>query len=154
MNPEEIKDTGNEGIDVSICSELNRKMIWMREKRRKLFMRMELKACWNETRWLLRCHESIVNNIPEEYCPPMPLLIYPDYADNLGRRSKMATKVILPSPLKMILNTYYPLPSPSQPRRPSPQCDTPPRRPSAQSPPQQQCSVTRVVTAGKTTVER
>ena len=66
----------------------------------------------------------------------------------------MAIKSILSPPLKMTLNTYYPLPSQSQTPRPSPQCDAPPRRASAKSPPQQQCSVTRVVTVEKTTVER
>ena len=77
------------------------------------------------------------------------------YVDNLARRSKIARKGILPPPLKIILNTYYPLSSqPQQPPQPSPQCDVPPRRPSAQSPPQQQCSVPRVVTPEETTVER
>ena len=117
-------------------------------------MRIELEGGWNETRWLLRRHEGRVNNVPEEYCPSVLLLIPPDYADNLGRRSKMAIKGILPPPLKIILNIYYPLRSPPQLPRPSPQCAAPPRRPSVQSPPQQQCSVTRVVKAEKTTVER
>ena len=116
-------------------------------------MHMELEACWNETKWLFKSHDCIVNNIQEEYCLPMPLPIPPGYAHNLWRRSKMSIKGILSPPLSMILNTYYPLPP--QPPRPSPQCDAPPRRPSVQqSPPQQQCSVTRVVTAEKTTVER
>ena len=66
----------------------------------------------------------------------------------------MAIKGILPPPLKMILNTYHPLPSQPQPPRPLPQCDAPPRRLSIQSTPQQQCSATRMVTAEKTTVER
>ena len=65
----------------------------------------------------------------------------------------MATRGILPPPLEMIFNTYYPLPP--QPPRPSPQYDAPPRRPPVQqSPPQQQCSGTRVVAAKKMTVER
>ena len=105
-------------------------------------------------RLLLRCHECIVNNISEEYCPPMLLPIPSDYADTLERISKMAIKGVLPLPLKMILNTYYPLPSQPQPPRPLPQCDAPPRRLSIQSTPQQQCSATRMVTAEKTTVER
>ena len=66
----------------------------------------------------------------------------------------MAIQGILLPPLKMILNTYYPLPSQPQPPWPSPHYDAPPRRSSAQSPPQQQCSITRVVTAEKTTMER
>ena len=106
-------------------------MISMREKRRKLFMSMELEACWNENEWLFKCYECIVSNIPEEYCPPMPLPIPPDYAHNLGMRSKMAITDTLPPPLNMILNTYHLLPS--QPPRPSPQCDAPPRRPSYSS---------------------
>ena len=109
MNPEEITSSGNEGIDVSISSEEKRKRSQMRDKRRKIVMYMELEACWNESRRLLRCHECIVNNIPEEYCPPMTLPIPLDYVDNLGRRSEMARKDILPPPLKMILNTYFPL---------------------------------------------
>ena len=116
-------------------------------------MHMELEACWNETEWLLRCHECIVNNIPEEYCSPTPLPIPPDYAHNLGRRSKMAIKSILPPSLKTVLNTYNSLPP--QPSQPSPQRNaTPQRRSVQQSPPPQQCSVTRVAAAEKTTVER
>ena len=115
---------------------------------------MELNACWKETRWRLRCHEGIVNNIPKENYLPMPLPIPSDYADNLGRRSKMVIKDIFPPPLKMILNTYYSLPGQLQPPRPSPQSDAPPRRPSVPTRRQQQCYVTRVVMADKTTVER
>ena len=40
-----------------------------------------------------------------------------------------------------------------RPHPPSPQCDVPPRRPSARSPPQQQCYIPRVATAEETTVE-
>ena len=94
MNPEEITVSGNDGIDVSIFLEPNRKIIWMREKRRNISMRIELKACRNENRWLIRCHECLVNIIPEEYCSRMPLPIPPDYGDNLARKSTMALKVI------------------------------------------------------------
>ena len=118
-----------------------------------IFIHVELEACWNVTEWLFKCHNCIVNNIPKEHCPTIPLPIPPDYVHNLGRRSKMAIKGILPPPLKMILNTYYPLPS--QPPRPSPQCDAPPRRPHVQqSPRQQQCSGTRAAAAEKTTLGR
>ena len=117
-------------------------------------MRMKLEACQNETEWLFKCHDCIVNNHTEERCcPPMPLPIPPDYVQTLERRSKMAIKGILPPPLKMILSMYYPLLP--QPPRPSPQCDVPSRRPPVQqSPPQQQCFDTRVVAAEETTVER
>ena len=90
-------------------------------------MILELEVCWNESMWLLRYHEWIINSIPEEYFPPMPLPIPPDYAENLARRSKIVIKSILSPPLKMVLNTYYPLPSQPQPPRPLPQCDGPPR---------------------------
>ena len=65
----------------------------------------------------------------------------------------MAIKGILPPPFKMIVNTFYPLLP--QPPRPSTQCDVPLRRPPVQqSPPQQQCSGTRVVVTEEMTVER
>ena len=134
-------------------SEEIRKISWMREERRRNFRHMELGASQNETEWLFKYHDCIVNNIPEERWPPMPLPISPDYVQNLGRRAKMAIKGVLPTPLKMMLNTHYPLRS--QPLRPSPQCDVPSQRPPAQqSPPPQQCSGTKVVAAEETTVER
>ena len=43
---------------------------------------------------------------------------------------------------------------PMSPHPPSPQCDIPPRRPSARSLPQQQCFVPREVEKRKTTVEK
>ena len=119
MNLKEVTDSGNDGIGVSTWSEEIRKISWMREKRRGIFMHMELEACLNETEWLFKCHDCIGSNIPEEHCPLMPLPIPPDYVHNLERKSKMATKGILPPPLKMILNTYYQLPP--QPPQPSPQ---------------------------------
>ena len=70
-------------------------MIWMREKRKKLFMCMELEACWNETERLFKCHDCIVNNIPEEYCPPMPLPVPPDYANNLIEEGRVATIAVV-----------------------------------------------------------
>ena len=39
---------GISGDNVYYCSEEDRKMAWMREKRIKLFMRMELDSCRNE----------------------------------------------------------------------------------------------------------
>ena len=60
---------------------------------------------------MLRCHYCIVNNCSsEEYCPPTPLPIPPDYAKKLIERWEMARKGILPPTLKMILKTRYPLP--------------------------------------------
>ena len=60
-------------------------------------MQVELEACSDECERLLRCHLYIVNNFPEEYCLPMPLPIFPDYAKSLMRRWEMAEKGILPS---------------------------------------------------------
>ena len=57
-----------------------------------------------------------------EYCPSMPLPVPPDYIKNLSKISEMATKGVLPPPLKMILEARYPLlvqqqPSPTLPPR-------------------------------------
>ena len=89
MDPDET-NYGKKGIDVSICSEEERKMSWMRETKIRLFMQMELDACRAEGQWLLSCHYYIVNNCPEECCPPMPLPNPSDYAKNFRRRWKMA----------------------------------------------------------------
>lgn len=70
MDPE-VTDSGNKIIEVSICSDDGRKLSWMQEKRR-LFMHINHEACWDESTWLLRYHDCTFNNIPEDYCPPMP----------------------------------------------------------------------------------
>ena len=61
-------------------------MAWRREMRIMIFMQMELKACWNELDWLIRCHNCAAYNCPEEEYPPRPLPILPDYIDNLQSR--------------------------------------------------------------------
>ena len=51
MNPENTIS----GDDVHYCSEEDRKMAGMREKRVKLFMQMELDKCRIGLGWLIRC---------------------------------------------------------------------------------------------------
>ena len=93
----------------------------MREKRTWLFKQMKLEAYRDEyNNWLIICYFCAVNNCPEEYCPPMPLPFPLDYIKNLNKRSEMARKGILPSPLKMILKTCYLLPVQKQPPPVSP----------------------------------
>ena len=82
MSPEETTSSEH---DVHYWSEGDRKMAWMREKRIKLFMEMELDNCRNELVWLIRCHNCAADNCPEKY-PPRPQAILPDYIDNLQRR--------------------------------------------------------------------
>ena len=77
MDLKEVIYSGNDGIDVSTWWEEIRKISWMREKRRGIFMHMELEACWNETEKLFKCHDFIVDNIPEEHCPRCPYLFLP-----------------------------------------------------------------------------
>ena len=50
---------------------VERKIMWMRETRIRIFMQMELKACRDELDWLARCYLCAVNNCREEYGPPM-----------------------------------------------------------------------------------
>ena len=71
-------------------------MVCMRESRIRILAQVELEACRDECKWLLRCHHCIVNNLPEKYCPPMPLPISLDYAKHFMRRWEMAKKGILP----------------------------------------------------------
>ena len=78
-------------------------MTWKCETRIGLFMQMELEKCRNELGWLIRCHNCIVDNCPEEDYPPRPLPIPPGYTENLERRTR--------EPVKMILKTYYLLPA-------------------------------------------
>ena len=95
------QDVKAKGFDV--CSEEERKMVWMRETRIKIFMQMELEACWDEL-------DCTVNNCPEEYYPPKPLPIPSGYAKNLARRAEMAKKSILSPTFNMVKKKYYPLP--------------------------------------------
>ena len=87
------QDVNAKGI--AVCSKQEHKMMCMREPRIRLFMQVELEACGRECKWLLRCHHCIVNNFPDEYCPPMPLPISTDYAKNLMRRWEMPKKGVL-----------------------------------------------------------
>ena len=93
------------GDDLFSCSEEAGKMAWMREKRIKVFMQMELDNCRNELGWLIRCHNCSVDNCSEEEYPPRPLPIPPDYIDLLQRGLGRVMKGILPPTLKIILKT-------------------------------------------------
>ena len=53
------------GDDVHYWSEEGRKMAWMREKRIKFLMQMELDNCRNELVWLIRRHNCAADNCPE-----------------------------------------------------------------------------------------
>ena len=44
MNPKEGTSSGGKGVEVSICSEKEMKMIWMHDTRIRLFMQMKLMA--------------------------------------------------------------------------------------------------------------
>ena len=77
-------------------------MIW-------LFIYMELEACMDEYVWLIICYLCAINDCADEYCPPIHLPVSPKYTKNLGKRMKMTRNGRL-CPLKMILNTRYPLP--------------------------------------------
>ena len=81
----------------------------MRKTRIRLFMQVEFETCRDKCEWLLRCHHCVANNCPEEYCPPTPISIPPDYAKTLIERWKMTRKGILPPNIKMVLKTHYPL---------------------------------------------
>ena len=70
--------------------EEKRKLMWVRETRVRLFKQMELQACRDGCRWLLKCDYCVVNIFPEERYPSMHLLIFPDYAKNLTRRWEMS----------------------------------------------------------------
>ena len=72
-------------------SEEDRKMSWMREKRIKLFMQMELdNNCRNELVWLIRCHNCAANNCPEEIgvpskTPTYSSRLYQQLAKEIGK---------------------------------------------------------------------
>ena len=112
------------GDDVHYWSEEDRKMAWMREKRITLFMQMELDNCRNELVCLIRCHNCAAESCPEREYSPMPLPISPHYIDSLQKRLFKAMKgiyILLPPTLKMVLNTYYPLPARQAPVHPQQQ---------------------------------
>ena len=98
MNPEGTFS----GNDVHYCPE-DRKITWMREKRIKLFMLMELENYRNELGWLIRCHNCTVDKCPEKHYPPRSLPIPPGYTEDLERRIRKAMKGML-SPTRYIKN--------------------------------------------------
>ena len=81
-------------------------------------MIMKLETCSNELGWLIRCHNCIVDNCPEEDYPPRPLPIPPGYTENLERKMRKSLKGKLPPTLKLILKTCYPLPARQAPVHP------------------------------------
>ena len=90
-----------------VCSEEERKIVFMREKRIKVFMQMELDNCRNDLVWLIRCHNCAADICSEEENPPRPLLIPPDYIDNFQRRSGKTMNGILPPTLNIFIKMYY-----------------------------------------------
>ena len=115
------QDVNGKGNNDNFYSEETRKLCWMRETRIKLFLLMELEKCRNELGRLIRCHNCIVDNCPEEDYPPRPLPIPPGYAETLERRMRKAVKGMMPLTLKVILKTHYSLPgrhAPVYPKHP------------------------------------
>ena len=53
MIPEKVIKFGGMGFGVSICSEKERKLAWMRDTMFRLFMQMELLTCRDELDWLM-----------------------------------------------------------------------------------------------------
>ena len=70
---------------------------------------MELEACRDGYNWLIRYYLCAIRNYPEEYYPPLPLPVLPDYIKNLKKISELARKGILPHPPKIVLETNHPL---------------------------------------------
>ena len=69
-------------------------------------MQMELKACFDQIDWMIRCHNCEAFNCPQEEYLPRPLSIPPDYIDNLQSRLVKVKKGILPPTLKMVLPAH------------------------------------------------
>ena len=65
------------------CSKEERKAMWMRKRSIRLFMQMELKPYRDDSYWLIICYLCAVNDYPEEYCPPMYLLVPPQLPYNV-----------------------------------------------------------------------
>ena len=82
----------------------------MREKGIWLFVHMELVVCRHGHNWLIRCYLCTIKNYPEEYCPPMPPTVLPEYIKNLKRISEMARNRISSHPLRIVVKINYPLP--------------------------------------------
>ena len=88
-------------------------MVWMREARIRTFMQLELEACVEEINRMIRCHNCETLNCPQEEYPARPLLIRPNYIDNLQSRLIKIKQRVLPPTFKMILKTRYNLPAPT-----------------------------------------
>ena len=108
MNPEEGTSSGGKGIDVSICLEEERKLIWMRDTKTRLLMQMKLMVCREESDCLIRCCDCAVNNYPKDHCPPMLLPVAHGYHKKMCEREQTAVKGILPLVLKMVFKIHYP----------------------------------------------
>ena len=78
-NTMDSEGTITEDDDDYYCPEEDRKIAWMREKRIKIIMKMELDNSRDELGWLIRCHNCLVDNCPEEEYPPRILPIPPNY---------------------------------------------------------------------------
>ena len=76
-------------------------------------MQLELEACQEDIVWIIRCHNcEALNHLQEEY-PGRPLLIPPNYIDNLHSRLIKVQQRVWPPTLEMILKTRYNLPAPT-----------------------------------------
>ena len=86
-------------------------MIRTREARIRTFMQLELEACLEEVKCMIRCHNCEPLNCPQEEYParllPTPP---PNYVDNLQSRLIKVRKEIFPASLKKILKTNCHLP--------------------------------------------
>ena len=84
---------------------------------------LELEACLEEVKWMIRYHNCEAVNCPQEEYPARLLPTPPPcYIDNLQRRLIKVRKGIFLVSLKMILKTKYPLPK----RRPAPETSVQP----------------------------
>ena len=87
LNPEEGTSSGGQGVKVPIHSEEERKLTWMYDTRIGSFMQMELMAFKDELNSLRREYHCASNNYLKEYCPPMPLLVFPHCHKMFGKKA-------------------------------------------------------------------
>ena len=120
MNSGQRTWSESKDFDSLICSEEVRKLTRMR----KTMVRMELMTCCDEFGWLIRCFHYAINNYLEEYYPPIPLPVPPDYFKNLSKRAEMAEETIPPPTLNIVLKIHDPLLVKNQPLIP-PSLDIP-----------------------------
>ena len=71
-----LRDTGRRSAKKSASTRRERQGV--QKTRIRFSIQMELEASKNECKGLLRCPYCMVNNCPEEYCPPTSILIPPD----------------------------------------------------------------------------